>query len=284
MMHALMVKRDLERIFTFRQHAILAQFNVAAREPIAVRLTAYNSCDHAGSHHRLAHRPSSQDHQLHARQHGLPGAVRAGRSVLGRPAGHRRGGGGRHQRQPVVRGARDLADARRRHDHGGLACRRAQGARAGHLPVQPVAGPVDGRGRGVPRGRHVLPHRLRRGAQRRRRHAGADRGIPAVVHSRHGAAVCDRRHGRGAARHRQLQAGHDRADRHGDHQHRAGAGADLRLGAVPGDGRQRRGRRHVRRDRRRRRRGSRSTSSIATPTCAFTLPTGRRSSRCGGRC
>ena len=38
MMHALMVKRDLERIFTFRQRAILSQFAVDAREPIAVRI------------------------------------------------------------------------------------------------------------------------------------------------------------------------------------------------------------------------------------------------------
>lgn len=38
LMHGLMVKRDLERIFTFRQHAILKQFEVVAREPIAVRI------------------------------------------------------------------------------------------------------------------------------------------------------------------------------------------------------------------------------------------------------
>ena len=37
LMHGLMVKRDLARIFTFRQQAILKQFNVAVREPIAVR-------------------------------------------------------------------------------------------------------------------------------------------------------------------------------------------------------------------------------------------------------
>lgn len=36
--HAVIVKRDLERIFTFRQHAILAQFGVPAREPITVRI------------------------------------------------------------------------------------------------------------------------------------------------------------------------------------------------------------------------------------------------------
>ena len=35
-MHGLIVKRDLERIFTFRQHEILKQFAVAARESIAV--------------------------------------------------------------------------------------------------------------------------------------------------------------------------------------------------------------------------------------------------------
>ena len=38
LMHGLMVKRDLERIFTFRQHAILKQCEVVAREPIAVRI------------------------------------------------------------------------------------------------------------------------------------------------------------------------------------------------------------------------------------------------------
>ena len=37
-MHALMVKRDLERIFTFRQHEILKQLEVTAREPIAVSI------------------------------------------------------------------------------------------------------------------------------------------------------------------------------------------------------------------------------------------------------
>lgn len=37
-MHGLMVKRDLERIFTFRQHAILEQFNVDSLEPIVVSI------------------------------------------------------------------------------------------------------------------------------------------------------------------------------------------------------------------------------------------------------
>ena len=46
-------------------------------------------------------------------------------------------------------------------------------------------------------------------------HAHRDRAIPAVVHSRHGAAVRDGGHGRRAARHRQLQARHVRADGHG---------------------------------------------------------------------
>jgi hypothetical protein len=32
------VRRDLERIFTFRQHAILEQLNVAARSPVAVSI------------------------------------------------------------------------------------------------------------------------------------------------------------------------------------------------------------------------------------------------------
>lgn len=38
MMHGLMVRRDLERIFTFRQHAILEQFDVATPDPIAVSI------------------------------------------------------------------------------------------------------------------------------------------------------------------------------------------------------------------------------------------------------
>lgn len=37
-MHRLMVRRDLERIFTYRQHAILEQFNVDSLEPIAVSI------------------------------------------------------------------------------------------------------------------------------------------------------------------------------------------------------------------------------------------------------
>ena len=38
LMHGLMVKRDLARIFTFRQHEILQQFQVTAREPVAVQI------------------------------------------------------------------------------------------------------------------------------------------------------------------------------------------------------------------------------------------------------
>lgn len=38
MMHGLMVRRDLERIFTFRQHAILEQFDVATPDPVAVSI------------------------------------------------------------------------------------------------------------------------------------------------------------------------------------------------------------------------------------------------------
>ena len=91
-------------------------------------------------------RPSAQDHQLHAGHDGLPDAVRPGRSLLGRPAGHGRGRGGRHRRQPdrssCSRSRRCSASARRR------SCRTPRAARItpqAHLPVQPVAGPVDGR-------------------------------------------------------------------------------------------------------------------------------------------
>jgi ligand-binding SRPBCC domain-containing protein len=37
-LHALMVQRDLTRIFTFRQHEILRHFGVAARAPITVEI------------------------------------------------------------------------------------------------------------------------------------------------------------------------------------------------------------------------------------------------------
>ncbi len=38
LVHDLFVRRDLERIFTFRQHAILRVFDVPARDPISVRI------------------------------------------------------------------------------------------------------------------------------------------------------------------------------------------------------------------------------------------------------
>ena len=38
LMHALFVRRDIERIFTFRQQEILAVFGVEAREPVAMRI------------------------------------------------------------------------------------------------------------------------------------------------------------------------------------------------------------------------------------------------------
>ena len=38
LVHALFVRRDLERIFTFRQQEILRVFDVTAREPIAVHI------------------------------------------------------------------------------------------------------------------------------------------------------------------------------------------------------------------------------------------------------
>jgi hypothetical protein len=71
-------------------------------------------------------------------------------------------------------------------------------------------------------------------------------------HSGDGAAVRDGRDGRGAARHRQFQAGHAGAVRHGRDQHGHGAVPDFRLGTVPRNGRQRRGGRdiHCRRHRR----------------------------------
>ena len=38
LVHALLVRRDLDRIFTFRQHAILSVFGVPARDPISVTI------------------------------------------------------------------------------------------------------------------------------------------------------------------------------------------------------------------------------------------------------
>ena len=124
------------------------------------------------------------------------------------------------------------ADARRRHDDAGLARGRPQGSRPRACCVFNQS--------------QVLSLVVRRGVPRRRRWRcacryaralGADaataraRGrLPALVHPGDGAAVRDGRDGLGAARHRQLQARDDRADRDGRHQHGARAGADLRLG------------------------------------------------------
>ena len=75
-----------------------------------------------------------------------------------------------------------------------------------------------------------------------------------------------------------------RADRHRHHQHRAGAGADLRVGSVR-PARASAARRWRRLSRSRSAWcGSRSTSSTRTRTCGFTSPTGNRSSACGGGC
>ena len=85
--------------------------------------------------------------------------------------------------------------------------------------------------------------------ERQRRHARRHRAVPAVVHPGDGVAVCDGGDGRGASRHRQLQARHAGADRHGRHQHGDGAVPDFRLGPVPRNGRERRRGRDVRVDR-----------------------------------
>ena len=70
-----------------------------------------------------------------------------------------------------------------------------------------------------------------------------------------------------------------------DHQHRAGAGPDLRLGSVPGDGRQRRGGRHVRRRSSSAWCGSRSTSSTANAYLRFHFADWKpQVPACGGRC
>ena len=69
-------------------------------------------------------------------------------------------------------------------------------------------------GAAVPRRRDVAAPSIRRRPERDRGDAHRHRAIPAVVHSGDGAAVCDGGDGRGAARHRQLQARHVRADRH----------------------------------------------------------------------
>ena len=123
--------------------------------------------------------------------------------------------GCRHRRQADVRRARDHADARRRHDDAHLARRRAQGARARTVGVDQslllsaFIGVVFLIVVTALRAAYVntlSPDPVSgTGGQR----------VPLLVHSGNGASVPDGRHGRGASGNRQLQAGHDRADRDG---------------------------------------------------------------------
>ena len=75
--------------------------------------------------------------------------------------------------------------------------------------------------------------------------------LSALVHPRDVAAVRDGEHGRGAARNRQLQAGHDRPDHDHRDQHRARAVSHFRVGHGTAAWRRRRGDLVARRDRRR---------------------------------
>ena len=120
--------------------------------------------------------------------------------------------GGRHRRQPHVHRARDLADARRRHDDAGLARRRAARSTRAALLVFNQSQVLS-----VLVGVIFLVVAMAAARLRTRRRwaptpqtARAGRRVPALVHPGDGAAVRDGRDGRGAARHRQLQAGHDR--------------------------------------------------------------------------
>ena len=86
----------------------------------------------AGSHHWIVDRASPEDDRLHARQHAVSDAVRARRSLLGRPPGHCRRRGRRHQRQSHLHRARGHPDARRRDDHARRA--RHRPTRSGSKP------------------------------------------------------------------------------------------------------------------------------------------------------
>ena len=92
-------------------------------------------------------------------------------------------------------------------------------------------------GLGVPGGLDGVPDRLRERAQRRLRHRRERGRLPALLPAGDEPAVRHGRDGLGAARRRELQARHGRADRDRHHQHRARAGADVRLGHGPADGR-----------------------------------------------
>ena len=101
---------------------------------------------------------------------------------------------------------------------------------AGAARVQPVAGALHPGRRDLSGGRDAAARRLRVDARCRLADGAAGRGVPDVVHSRHGAAVRDGGDGRGAPRHGQLQARDDRGDHDGHSQHGPRAISHLRMG------------------------------------------------------
>ena len=185
---------------------------------------------HAGPHHRLGHPPPAQDHQLHAGHDGVSDALLPGRSLLGRPArqgGRRRG---RRRRQPHVHRAGALADARRRHDR-----RWSRMRRAGRTTIARCCCSTSRRccrwcRACVLRRDDGAPAALRADARRRCRRPRPLAAeyllwfIPAMALQFAMVAM-----GAALRGHRQLQAGHDRADRDGHPQHAARADPDLRL-------------------------------------------------------
>ena len=196
---------------------------------------------HARPHDRLGHTTSAQDHGLHARDDAVSDAVLPGGSVLGRAA--REGSGRRRQRrrQPRLHRPCGDADAERRRDHARVARGRTEGPRGSGLRGESVPRPGDRVRTALSRHRDDAPRSLRAELVGRRGHGRPGRRVSPLVHSRDGAAVSDGLDERGAARHGQLQARHDRADQHGHHQHGARAAADVRRGNRASARRRRRG-------------------------------------------
>ena len=202
-------------------------------------------------HDRLDLPPSSENHRFHAGDDGVPDALLPRRSLLGRAPGKRSDCRSGYRRQPDVHRARDYADARGRHDDPRLSRGRAQRARTGAAGADAIAAARRVHRRPVPHRRHRAARIVRGLAEPGCRQRGRRELLSVVVHSGDGAAVSDGGDGRGAARNRKLQARHGRANGHGDHQHRARAGAHVRLDRHAAHGRRRRRTGIVRRHHRR---------------------------------
>jgi len=148
--------------------------------------------------------------------------------------------GGQCRRQSHLCRARADADVERRHRGAHCTGGGPQGSGGRQSDLQSERGAVRvvrgvDSARRLHIGREVPARHWRGGGGHGIRH-----GLPAVVYPRHGAAICARGHGRGAARHRGREADDDRADDHGAGECDPGARADCRLGYRAADGRRRR--------------------------------------------